>query len=357
MNASVDSLDWTLCVCTLDRADVLATCVRLSLCQTVPPSSVVIVDASDNWEDTRATISSIVGSTPLRYVQAHKRSLAVQRNQAIELATGSVLFLIDDDSLMYADCAEKVLSVYYADSDHLVSAVGITGVAALPNSDMSAHKRKKKGAISDHGQSWILRFLFREVLLMTADKHFVPYDAPRDAASLPDLPEAVTALATQVNYLSGYCMTVRREVARKEPFDSGLLAYCPGEDLDATYRFSRHGRLVIARDAHLHHFEAASGRLKRKQAITLALTNSAYFLRKNAECLTQAKRAYYVMILRRLIAEFLKDGLTLRMDFPQFRGAIAAIRLAPAIFRSSEPDFIEWYQDVQKTVLKKYRKT
>ncbi len=151
--------------------------------------------------------------------------------------------------------------------------------------------------------------------------------------------------------IPGYLLTVRRAVAAAEGFDPDLLAYCPGEDLDATYRFARHGANVTALRARVYHHEAAAGRLKRHRALKLALMNQAFLLRKHSAHLPAHAALYAWRLLRRVLAEALKDGLTRRWTFPQLRGALSAAAAAPAIFTHDRADLARWYQNRQRRVL------
>ena len=110
--------------------------------QTRPPKEIVVVDAGENWEATRDLIlSTIAAEHPeIRwvYVEAEHRSSTLQRNQGVLLATSDVLFLIDDDSMMYPDCAERIMEVYEADRDHKIMGVQSNFVdQLLPNPDPS----------------------------------------------------------------------------------------------------------------------------------------------------------------------------------------------------------------------------
>ena len=66
------------------------------------------------------------------YVAAARRSSASQRNQGVRLSTADILFLIDDDSLMYPDCAEQIMRIYEADKDKAVSGINAIHVASAP---------------------------------------------------------------------------------------------------------------------------------------------------------------------------------------------------------------------------------
>lgn len=85
------TLNWTLAICTYNRPHFLVETLRHALGQTRPPAEVVVVDASDDWEDTReamvAEFERHWDEVRLVYVPAEVRSLTFQRNQALRLAT------------------------------------------------------------------------------------------------------------------------------------------------------------------------------------------------------------------------------------------------------------------------------
>src|SRR6185436_20169250 len=122
------AINWGLVVCTYRRADVLLRCLRAAVRQTVPPAEIIVVDASPDWQDTRDRVMrEIAADAPAmnwRYVKADVPSLPAQRNQGIALATADILFMIDDDSILFPDCAEEILNVYAADTNHQIAAVG-----------------------------------------------------------------------------------------------------------------------------------------------------------------------------------------------------------------------------------------
>ena len=112
MNTNAKPLNWALVVATYRREQILPRCLRLGVQQTRPPVEVIVVDASPGWDKTRDTIlGGLAAEHPQirwSYQAAEKRSLPAQRNQGIRQAHPDILFLVDDDSLMYSDCAEKI---------------------------------------------------------------------------------------------------------------------------------------------------------------------------------------------------------------------------------------------------------
>jgi len=352
-------LDWALCIATLNRIDALETCVRCALDQTRPPTEIVIVDASDAWETHRVRIATLTEARgiPLRYLKAEKRSLPHQRNQGARAASADILFMIDDDAFMYADCAEKIMSVYEADPDGGIGAIACTDVTDPPGTMTSdiqgrADVTSRGARVREMMQkSGLVRFLWREVLLMSPDRVLVPYDGARPVFR-PDLIRRTgVETAHAVKFIPGFALTVRRSLVLREPFEDALLAYSPTEDTEASYRFTRHAANARVDGARIYHHHAAAARIKRRQTIELTMSNVAFYVRKKSTNLWRDVPHYYVLGLRRVLAETLKDGLSRRWSFPQLRGAIGGLLRSFSVFRAPRATLDAWYQPVQLEIL------
>lgn len=348
-----DSLTWGLVIATKDRLEPLKTCVDLALKQSRPPIEVVVADSSAAWEDHARQIGEIVAAHPqvrLVYEQGVAPSLTMQRNQAVALARADIVFMIDDDSFMYPDCAAEVMTVYDADPEKMVAGVQ-TFPSPHPEGVGVADAKKEMvdvGPMLDRGglKGWLLR----HVLGAGGDQAFHPYDG-----AYPDLPlpQAVRGLnVVQVRFFGGFRMTYRREYVLQSPFEPLLRYYCPDEDLDASYRISRLGALVTAQKARAHHFMSATGRLNRAQVMTLRLLNHALFFRKNIPDLREARRVYRKRMARRFLSESLKDLVTLELRLPRLRGVLRAARLAPRIFTLPEAELASYYPALQEKIVK-----
>src|SRR5438552_4090779 len=129
-NAEASLPPWALVLSTYRRREVLMLCLTAAVNQSCPPREIVIVDASPDWRDTREQVlSEFAAPRPgirWKYVEADRRSLPAQRNQGIALSTAPILFMIDDDSIMYHDCAEQILGIYAADRGRKIAGVGAT---------------------------------------------------------------------------------------------------------------------------------------------------------------------------------------------------------------------------------------
>lgn len=350
-------LTWALCVSTYNRIDVLEVCVRHVLQQTRMPHEIVIVDASADLDGNsrRITAMAQAAGVPIRYLAAPKKALPSQRNHGIATATADILFLIDDDAFMHPDCAETIMRIYEADGERRIAAVSASDGPMPQDSaqvgEVATGVSMTSGTQRLLARSALVRFLWSEILMMSADRVFVPYDGTwhrPDAATVTAYASADVAPLTTI---FGYRMTVRRSVALAEPFDSDLLAYASAEDLDATYRFSRHGWNVIALNAKIYHHVAAAERLKRQSATMLSVLNIAFLTRKNTRQPVADTVRIYVIMLRRLLAEFLKDLLTRRWQFPQFLGVAKALVTSVSIMRHDRATLGQFYDGIQRRVL------
>jgi GT2 family glycosyltransferase len=318
-----------------------------------------VIDASDAWERTRDRVMTEIAPTAPQiqwlYEPAEQRSITLQRNQGLKRATADIAFLIDDDSLMYPTCAEAIMQVYEADPEGIVAGVQAIAVENPPIAGKIADERKQAAPgseITNADGNWrnvIRSWLWRHVFLMDACKLFLPYDT--DSPNHP-VPVAVARLnVCQTALFQGYRMTFRRSVITQESFEPLLRYYAAGEDLDASYRASRHGCLLTALDGKLHHYQSAGGRLPRFKIAVLSAMNQALCIRKHSENLVRCKYQYYFLISRRVIAESMKDAFSRRWSLPQARGLLVALRYSRQLFSLPDHELGEWYVQFQQKLL------
>ena len=349
---------WALVIATYDRAEILEHCIRLAVEQSRPPAEVIVIDAGANWRETGESIRREVlarhSGIAFAYEPAAEKSLTVQRNQGVGLTRSDVLFLIDDDSLMHPGSAAEIMAIYEADTAGDIVGVQANLADDLPPGIAIQGERKAVGASKlgpRGGPSALLAlgdWLRRKVFLMDAGELFIPYDGAAHEASLRvHMPEG----AERTHLFHGCRMTFRREAVVREPFDPILRSYCPGEDLDASYRISRHGALVTARRAMLHHYQSAAGRTNRYQVTLLSALNQAVCIRRHSADPGARRAEFGNLMRRRLLAEFLKDLLSRRWNLPQMRGLLAARRWTGAIFAMSDGELESWYPDMQRRIL------
>ncbi|MBO9188090.1 glycosyltransferase family 2 protein [Rhizobium sp. L80/93] len=352
------ALSWALAISTLNRHDVLLEAVKCAVSQTRPPVQVVIVDASDGWEISYKSVSSEMRGIPLTYLKAKVKSSSAQRNEAILASNADIIFLIDDDSLMYPDCAKEIMRVYEHDIDFEIAGIGATGVARSPKGNDAEFDIKKTGIdtaskfLGGLSKTRAARFFAQKFLLMKFEESFLPYN--EKSFIKPKLPKLLHGSENfwATNTIPGYSLTVRTSLAKKHLFDNALRYYAAMEDADFCHRLNADGGLVVCRSAKVHHYQVSGGRLRRDEVTALQMLNIAVFLRRHSRSFSQKKRQYYLLVFRKMIAEFLKDAIAGRFSFPQVRGVFIAMGYIRTVFSTPSGQLDEVYPKIQNQILK-----
>jgi GT2 family glycosyltransferase len=350
-------MTWSLVIATYNRPAALRKCLECASAQSCPPNEVVIVDASDDWEaHRRMVLNDVASRSPVtigwHYEQARVRSSTSQRNQGIAKANGDVLFLIDDDSFMYSNCAEEVLKIYEADVRECVAGVAPIEVNQPPNSltsfpETSATLAPRGGFL----RSVLQRPVWFAERQINVEHLLLPYDR-----SYPDHPipsELVDEIVGQTRYFNGFRMTFRAAVIRRVGFDETLKRYAAAEDLDASYRASRYGVLLNAFKARIFHAEDKSARLSRHTRTLLGLLNLAYLYRCKGYDSKRLLNAYRWRILYRLWIDIVRDAGRGRMSLPCARADLKVLFGLAEIGEAPIDGIAEWYATLQEGIIER----
>lgn len=354
---SPTQLTWSVVIPTYQRPTILLRCLRLLAAQTLPPKEIIIVDASPAWEISRMQImQGLAAATPniqWYHIPAQRLSSAAQRNQGIVLATSEVIFLIDDDSFMYPDCAAEVMQVYAQDTAHQIAGVmpalefippdQTIEATPTPTSFSLIHTLAKKWRVVQGG----LRSKAKH--LIDDDNIFIPYDF-----SFPQyhLPESLKSLAAHpVPMMHGARMSYRREILQQIRFEECLERYAVNEDNDVCYRASRLGILVQALNAKICHIEAPIARVSRFTATALWGLNQAVLHCFHSPDLLRFKKLFWRLLWRRLFTQSLKDLLERRWSLPSTRGIWFVLRHCEEIFAKTPAELRRWYPEFQRKLI------
>jgi glycosyltransferase involved in cell wall biosynthesis len=342
-------LHWALVVPTYNRRATLRKSLEHAISQSRPPREIVVVDASDDWQESRAQIldelAPLDRSVTFRYEPARVRSATTQRNQAIDLARSDVLFMLDDDSFMYPDCAERVMEIYDADSECGVIGIGPREMPTLPELSDSTVAHDAADPINAR----LYRAVERLKRLFDVERVLLPYDPEYPQHEVPE--EVRQFDITPTHYLAGMRMTWRGPWARVERFDETLRRYSAAEDMDFSYRMSRHGVILNALSARLHHSQDESARLTRHTRTLLGLLNIAYLYRRHGHDPVQLFQRYRMRLLERMALDAVRDLLKLRTTLPYARADARAVRMLQEILTVEERELASWYGRLQSEIL------
>jgi GT2 family glycosyltransferase len=354
---------WALVLCTYRRPDILALCLRAALAQTRPPAEVIVVDASPAWQTSRDRVLTDIAPTlpgvRWRYVEAARRSLPAQRNQGMALATAPILFMIDDDSLMYPDCAEQILRVYAADTERRVAGVGAAerrvppdleprreaSAAPTPGPEAGNHDRAPAAAptLSRRLRWNVARFFDR------GPESFLPYDGRWPDHAVP--PQCANLDVSPARALNGFRMTFRRDVIATERFLGWFVGYAPLEDLDASHRASRHGVLLNAHTARLCHLTHHAARPNHYAVAAQWVMSNAVLHAVFGHDRPALARTWRRRVRRFLLLELVKDLAKRRFTLPNFRGVLHGHRRLAQIDTMTPAQLQQWYPEVQSTLM------
>jgi glycosyltransferase involved in cell wall biosynthesis len=353
MSPSAEIPSWAVVIPTYQRQTILLRCLHCVAQQTLPPKEIIVIDASSDWETTyQQVMQTLAKQHPLidwKYLPAQRLSSAAQRNQGIDLATADIVFLIDDDSLMYPDCAQEVIQIYARDTHRQVAGI-MPKLAALPPDSQESLKSR-----DNHPQP-LLSNLANGIKILPAkcryfakrltkdDDIFIPYDF---AFPQYTLPETLTGMATHpVAMIHGARMSYRREILTQVRFEETLERYAVNEDNDVCYRASRLGMLLHALPARICHLQTPAGRLTRFTTTALWGLNQVVLHRFHSADLQRFEQRFRKLLWQRLWTQALKDILDRRWTLPSVRGIgfvfrhyQAILAMTPEMLRTEYPAF------------------
>lgn len=369
MSQSTNKLSWALVIPTYQRQSVLLRCLHFAAQQTLPAKEIIIIDASPDWDKTRKKVmDELAANSPAshwQYLQAQRASSAAQRNQGIELATADIVFLIDDDSFMYSDCAEQILRIYAKDTAHQVAGImpklealpphenesGLENTDKVNDSHPSQEMSNRPSKLSEQVKIIQVKLRAKAKRLIGDNDIFIPYHF---AFPKYTLPETLKDMAVHpVPMIHGARMTYRRKILAQVRFEETLERYAVNEDNDVCYRASRLGMLLHAVKARICHQQDSHGRLTRFTTTALWGLNQAVLHRFHSPDLARFQKQFNKLLLKRLLTQTIKDVLERRWTLPSSRGVWFALRHYQEILSKTPDELRQWYPQFQQTLIRR----
>lgn len=352
-----NKLTWALAIATINRGDILPKAIRHALHQTCLPIEIVIVDASENWLEIKKVVECELqrskSTAKLIYVEAVKASSASQRNQAAALASADLLFLFDDDSLMFPDCAERIIEVFrHPDARDFVGACAELSnfEPSHPMATVGLYKtmQANSGGYRETFQNHLNDFLV--IFIEYLRGLYLPnYDSPQKEWHISSKVFETFGCIPR-RQVHGCRMIFRKSTFAKELFDDSLLRYAYLEDCDFGYRAGRIGPIVLIPHAKICHLEVGVTTARRKFKNTLAVTNAAYLLKKNAQKPVHSIVVLILHAIRRLFLDLLKDISNFDYKLNGVRGTLRGIYYAYKIAFLHEERLAQEYYKLQEKI-------
>lgn len=243
-----------LIVPTKDHPGLLKRFLGSVRIQTVKPDLVIIVDGGDT---PAKDITSGFSDLPLKYLRVRPPGLTRQRNAGIKSVSADInlIAFLDDDIVFYEDAVERML-IFWSDKN------GKVGGAAFN--------------IVNHEAMAAERFLFLRKIFYLSNGFYGDILPSGIGTSLFPVKETY-----QSKWLCGGATVWRKEVLQDFFFDEWLSGYGIVDDLDFSYRVSRHFSLFVVADSRVLHLQIP----KRNYflASKIMVVNHFYFISKNPE--------------------------------------------------------------------------
>jgi GT2 family glycosyltransferase len=267
MNMTQEDCKISVIIATRNRAEALEKISLPALAkQTFKDLEVILWDASDN--ENSAEVIKGFPELNIRYVKAPRVGSCSQRNDAVKVARGEIIYFIDDDS----EPSPEVLEAIYE-----AMSTGELAGCSPPVHNSCPLKRKALRSIL-RKTFGLIKFFLKFLLLKEERWRRVVRKSGRNAWPIKETP-----LGAQ--WLSGCSMAFRKEVFADHLFDEELQkfgGYALGEDVMFTYRLYREGAIikVLSKGRLLHHNEPG-GRMNLANLYAAKIFNYYLIWKKN----------------------------------------------------------------------------
>lgn len=245
--------DFSIIICTRNRALELTNTLRSIELQTVKPLEIIIVDASETNQSETIIDMKISGLIYIHYIQFP--SSTRQRNVAIKQANGNYVLFLDDDVVLEPDYLFML-------REFIKQNPSVIAISGFVTNDIKGIKR-------------IIRNIF----------YFLFYGNTRTQIK-PGIGPTLFPKSNKIVFtkrLSSCNMAVRKDIIinKNINFDESLLGYTIVDDVDFSYRLSHHGDLVYLPKTRLQHLKSPKNRLQIHKMSALKVNNWTYLTAKH----------------------------------------------------------------------------
>jgi glucosyl-dolichyl phosphate glucuronosyltransferase len=238
---------------TLNRPEMVKECLESIRQQTFAPTEFIMVDQSDNEKSKKVFEAMDLGRTRKNYVFQKTKSLIKARNNGLDRASDTdLLMFLEDDSVLFADYFEKLVGHFHRDQAKRFGGGMGTNADAVYRHDPLARIFK----LPHDGEG---RFL---------------------ASGAPTFPYWKKDFC-EVEFLSGGNSMFRTHIIKKFRYDERLIGYGHGDDVDVSYRISRHYKMFYEPAAKYHHESHPAGKDLARVHRKNQLQNFYYLVQKN----------------------------------------------------------------------------
>lgn len=298
---------------TYERFNELSNCIKSILSQTKLPDELIIVD--DGHLHEIPYYKEIIDSNIVCiYKNKEKKGVTYSRNLGARIATGDIIFLLEDDIILLENFIEEIVHVYQKPGYEDVGGVG--GVT------ITTYK---------YYQNIFLRFILNTIYTVFLLRSIHParvLPSGFDSADF-DVFSFKDGLA-EVDFLPGGVCSYRKVVLNEFEFSSKYQdesGYAQGEDRDFGYRVSRKYRLIVNPRAKVYHLKAGKHTYGNKKKGMLYVTSRYQFFKEH---LSDKKWRYLLFaysLIGYLFIRTILAGLSMdKGEFYRVKGILEGIK-------------------------------
>ncbi len=247
--------------------------------QSVYPDEVLIVDGSTN-EETDILLQNTAFKN-LRYfkVPDNERGLTRQRNYGIARvpAETEIICFLDDDTILYPNYFEQILSGYKKHPDAVAIGGYIVNEVSWQKVAETYFPKKTEYAYDGFKRKDGSRFVLRKKLGLdtnVAPAHFPEFGHGRSVSFLPP-----SGKIYPVQQIMGGVSSFKKEVFNTMQFSTYFEGYGLYEDADFSLRLSKIGTLYVNTAARLEHHHEPDGRPNQYNYGKMVVRNGWYVWR------------------------------------------------------------------------------
>ena len=295
---------------TLRRPEEVVALITNLTQQTLMPDELILVDgASSDETETEEKVAALSESLPFRcHYFRHPRGTAIQRNAGIDVASGDLIALIDDDIRLEPDFFKIVTEVF----------------ASQPNAGGVVGYRINQHFSPKQAQRW--RWYRRLKLLTTYEPG--KYDFQSGYPINANLQPPFTGVRP-VDFMTTSCAVWRREV-----FDAGLrfdpffIDYGVLEDAHFSLRAARRWELLQCGDARCSHLHSPNGRVDSRKIGYKCVVNYYYVFQDIVKPLTWHHKLRFWRFQAFELFRVASSAIRRRRmtDFMELRGRLEGIK-------------------------------
>lgn len=228
---------------THNRPESLNRTVAAMLEQTRLPREIIVVDDGETPapDALGESVKSVGVGFEYRKLTSDKPSASASRNFGMDVASGQILVMVDDDVVIDSDCLARLVDLYDRAGD------GAAAIGARP--------------VPPPAENRFGRALWNFLAAVLGETRWAPRVC---AARYAALPASLAAELTPGKAMSGCLMSVRRELAADYRFDDEYFCgYVLGEDRDLGFRIARDRPVFLAAGLTVLHDPHPGGRPDR----------------------------------------------------------------------------------------------